>query len=204
MFFCLMSPAFADDCIEYKTNPKITVKEPEWKKTVVLSDEPMDEYHGKYISFKLHGVTQANFILKYEINVEFLPVKTGFCAVLKNIDATIGYDNFDIKIDKSHKENICAYNAVLAHEEKHVEAYLSVLRDLSSEINNSILNAGNAVMPVFIENYNDVDTVINMFDKSIKNHPDVVLVTQKLHAAEEIRNKRIDQEETGEDLNKCF
>ena len=58
-------------------------------------------------------------------------------------------------------------------------------------------------MPEFASNYAEIDEIIEGFYKKIENHPDMTLVLQKIHAAEEIRNKRIDQEESGEDLKKC-
>ena len=203
LFFCFISPAFSDACIKYKSEPVVDVKSPVPTKKVVLSDDTMDEYHGKYFSFKLHGVTQASLIVKYQMEFDFIPESTGFCIKLRKMDTTLGYDNFDIKIDKSHKENSCSYNAVLAHEEKHVNAYLSVLSDLESEIKNSVYNAANSVMPEFASNYAEIDEIIEGFYKKIENHQDMTLVLQKIHAAEEIRNKRIDQEESGEDLKKC-
>ena len=203
LYVCFVQTAFANVCIEYKQAPNVTVKNPEPQKHIVLSDDPMDEYHGKYFSFKLHGITQANLILKYQIECDFIRESDGFCIRIKNLDTTIGYENIDIKIDKSHKKNSCSYNAVLKHEEKHVDAYLSVLRDLSGEIENAVYNAANSIMPEYASNYTEIDDIIEGFNNKIKNHPDLKLIIQKIQAAEEIRNKRIDQEETGEDLKKC-
>ena len=35
-------------------------------------------------------------------------------------------------------------------------------------------------------------------------HPDIILLKQQIQAAEEIRNKQIDLNDTGETLKKCF
>ena len=37
----------------------------------------------------------------------------------------------------------------------------------------------------------------------LQNHPEVVLVKQKIHAAQEIRNKQIDSDENNKDIKKC-
>ena len=38
----------------------------------------------------------------------------------------------------------------------------------------------------------------------IQQHPDLILIKQKINAAQEIRNKRLDQNETGTELKSCF
>jgi hypothetical protein len=64
--------------------------------------------------------------------------------------------------------------------------------------------AADSVMPVFIEKKSDFDAAVEMLNQELQNHPELVLVTQKIKAAEEIRNKKIDQTENGADLMKCF
>ena len=199
----ITTSSFGVDCVKYKKTPKITVENPVWTKTVMLSDEPMDEYHGKVVSFKLHGTTQANWIEAYQMYFEPIPESGGYCVRIKSVYANIGYDNFDIKIDKSHKKDSCAYNAVLAHEQKHVDAYLSVIHDLAPDIENSVYNAVNSAMPIYVDDISNVDSITELFNKNIQNHPEMVLLRQKAEAAQEIRNKRVDQEEDHTDLKKC-
>ena len=72
----------ANDCIEYKQTPTVTIKNPKWTKKVVLSENPMDEYNGKYISFKLHGTTETNLIEQYDIDFGFIPKGDGYCLFI--------------------------------------------------------------------------------------------------------------------------
>ena len=37
-----------------------------------------------------------------------------------------------------------------------------------------------------------------------QKHPEIILLKQKIKAAQEIRNKQIDQNESGAELDKCF
>ena len=205
IFFLLFfaTNVYADDCLQYKITPNVTVKNPEWTKTVVLSDNPMDEYNGKYISFKLHGITETNLQELYDIDFGIVQSGDGFCIFIKGANVSIGYENFSVKIDKSHKVNSCSYNAVLNHEEKHIDAYLSVLEDLKPDIESSVFNAMNSVMPMFAKDVSTADLMVDELYKKIENHPDIILIRQKINAAVEIRNKRIDQNETNEELNKC-
>ena len=203
LFILLPISVIADDCVQYKKTPFVNIKNPEWTKTVVLSDDPMDEYNGKYFSFKLHGITETSFMEKYEIDFNVIPENDGYCVVVNGVDAIVGYENFLVKIDKSHKENSCSYNAVLKHEEKHINAYLSILKDMEPDIKNSIFNAMNSVMPIFAPDIESIDSLLDDLYKKLENHPELVLLHQKIDAAQEIRNKRIDQDEDHNELKQC-
>ena len=204
LFFILLPiSVIANDCVLYKKTPFVNIKNPDWTKTVVLSDDPMDEYDGKYFSFKLHGITETSFMEKYEIDFNVIPENDGYCIVVNGVDAIVGYENFLVKIDKSHKKNSCSYNAVLKHEEKHIDAYLSILKDMEPDIKNSIFNAMNSVMPIFAPNIESLDSLLDDLYKKLENHPELVLLNQKISAAQEIRNKRIDQDEDHNELKQC-
>ena len=108
-----------------------------------------------------------------------------------------------VKIDKSHEINSCSYNAVLKHEEKHIDAYLSILTDMEIDIKNSVFNAMNSVMPICAPDMESIDSLLDDLYKKLENHPELVLLHQKIHAAQEIRNKRIDQDEDNHELKMC-
>ena len=146
----------------------------------------------------------ANMSQKTGIETELVFIKTGFCVILKSIDVEFGYNNFLVEIDKIYKENTCPFDAVMAHEKKHINTYLSVIDDFKSDLQNTFFTAADSVMPVFISKKSDFDNAIEVINQQIKNHPDLILTIQKIKAEEEIRNKKIDQLETGEDLLKCF
>ena len=204
LFFILLPFAvFADDCVQYKKTPFVNIKNPEWTKTVELSDDPMDEYNGKYFSFKLHGTTETSFMEKYNIDFNVIPERDGYCVIVNGVDATVGYENFLVKIDKSHKKNSCSYNAVLKHEEKHIDAYLSILNDMEPDIKNSIFNAMNSIMPIYAPDIESIDLLLEDMYKKLENHPELVLLHQKINAAQEIRNKHIDQDENNYELKQC-
>ncbi|MBP5485928.1 MAG: hypothetical protein J6Y07_04460 [Alphaproteobacteria bacterium] len=204
LFFLLVPfTVLADDCVQYKKTPFVNIKNPKWTTTVELSDDPMDEYSGKYFSFKLHGTTETSFVEKYEMDFNIIPENDGYCIIVNGVDATLGYENFLVKIDKSHKKDSCSYNAVLKHEQKHIDAYLSILTDMEPDIKNSVSNAMNSVMPIFTPDIKSIDSFVEELYKKIESHPEIVLLHQKINAAQEIRNKRIDQEEDNRELKMC-
>lgn len=194
--FCFINfSVLADSCVDYKGIPKINVLNPGYKTSVVLSDEPMDKYHGNVL---------ATLIEDYDIVVDIFSSDGGYCVVLKSVDALIGYNDFSVKIDGSHIPGSCSYDAILNHEKKHIDAYLSVIKDLKSDIENSVFNSANSVMPIFVQSRTDIDFAIEEINHKMTNHPESILMKQKINAAQEIRNKRVDQNEDNSELKSCF
>lgn len=191
----LSLPALADDCLSYKLIPKIVLETPSWTKEVVQPLKEMDLFHGNVI---------ATMSDNYEIVADITNIEDGFCVSLKSVYADVGYSNFLVQIDIRHQPNTCSYNAVLAHEDEHIRTYLSVIDDYKKELQDSIFNAADSIMPIFVRNESDIEYAIDELNAELQAHPDLILIKQKIKAAEEIRNKRIDQMDTGQNLKKCF
>ncbi len=184
-----------DDCLNYKLNPTINIKTPTWQKSVVQPLKKMEILHGEVI---------ATLTDEFEITGDITPIEDGFCVALKNIDALIGYSDFLVQIDISHKPDSCSYNAILQHEDEHIRAYLSVIEDNQYLIEQSVKSAAESIVPVFVHNEKDIESAIDKLNNELQNHPDIILLKQQIHAAEEIRNKHVDLNDTGETLKKCF
>ncbi len=195
LFFFLPIISYADDCLGYKLTPNVNINTPSWEKNVVQPLQHIDVLHGDVI---------ATLVDNYEITSDITSIEDGFCVGLKNIDATIGYTDFLVQIDISHKPNTCSYNAVLQHEDEHIRAYLSVIDDNQDLIKQSIISAADSITPIFVHEQKDIESAIDKLNEQIQQHPDIILLRQRIKADEEIRNKHIDQNETGETLKKCF
>lgn len=187
--------AVAADCMRFKINPSVFISKPDWKKTVVQPYAPMDLWHGNVV---------ATLVDKYDISVDVNQVNDGICVWLKSVDAVIGYNDFTVQIDIRHTPDTCAYDAVLNHENKHIDTYLSVIDDFNSDLNSAVSVAADSVMPVFVKSNDDVDGAIDMIHQELQNHPDLILIKQKINAAQEIKSKQVDQNEDGSELKKCF
>lgn len=195
IFALLPISCFANDCIKYKKTPKININSPVYKKSVIQPNEQMDKFHGNVV---------ATLIEDYDIAVDIFYVSNGYCVALKSVDSLIGYNDFSVKIDMSHTPGSCSYNAILNHENKHIDAYLSVLDDLDTDIQSSVFNAADSVMPIFVSTHEDIDSAIEEINYEMRRHPELILMKQKITAAEEIRNKRIDQNEDNYELKSCM
>lgn len=192
--FCIPYAFAADDCLAYKLTPNITVKSPTWTKSVVQPLQNMDILHGKVI---------ATLVDEFDITSDVTSIEDGFCVALKNVDVNIGYSDFLVQIDISHKPNTCSYNAIIQHEDEHIRAYLSVIDDNYDLLKQSIKSAANSIIPVFVKNEKDIESAIDKLNYELQNHPDIVLLKQRIKADEEIRNKNVDLNDNGDALRKC-
>ena len=193
--FGLNNIANANECAEYKIKPKITINIPDWTKTVVQPHKTMDLLHGNVV---------ATLVNNYDINANITSVKNGFCVWLKSVDATIGYTDFLVQIDIRHKPKTCSYNAIINHENKHIDAYLSVIEDYKKDLYNALYSASDSIMPIYVKNSSDIDAAVEKMNNELQSHPDIILIKQKIHAYEEIKNKIVDQNENYSELKKCL
>ena len=192
---CVSSAFAIDDCLNYKITPEITVKSPDWTKSVVQPLQNMDVLHGKVI---------ATLTDEFDITSDITSIEDGFCVALKSVDVTIGYSDFLVQVDISHKPDTCSYNAIIQHEDEHIRAYLSVIDDNQYLLKQSIQSASNSINPIFVKDEKDIESAIDRLNDELQNHPDIILLKQQIKADEEIRNKYVDLNDTGESLKKCF
>ena len=195
MIYGFVISANANECLSYKIKPKITINIPEYTKDVIQPRQPMNLLHGNVV---------ATLVNNYDIIADITSVEDGYCVGLKAIEATIGYSDFLVKIDNRHKPKTCSYKAILNHENKHIDAYLSVIDEYKPELYNSLYSAANTVMPIFVKKQQDINNAVEILNNELQSHPDIILVIQKIHADEEIKNKYIDRQENYSELKKCL
>ena len=193
--FFISAGVASDDCFDYKLTPQIYITAPIWQKSVVQPLKQMDVLHGNVI---------ATMVDNYEITSDITSIEDGFCVALKRVDVMIGYSDFLVQVDISHKPNSCSYNAILSHEDEHIRAYLSLMDDNKKLFQESIFSAADSISPVFVKNEKDIESAIDKLNEQIQNHPDIILLKQHIKAEEEIRNKHVDENDDGTRLKKCF
>ena len=183
-----------DDCLIYKISPKVAVSVPEWKKEVVQPLRPMDLLHGNVI---------ATLVENYSLGAESEAIEDGYCIILRDVSAAVGYSDFLVQVDSRHAPNSCAYNITVEHEDRHIAAHLSVIDDMSGEIKRAILDASNSIMPVFVRTAADADAAFDKMNTEIQNNPAIILMKQKIQAEQEIRNKKVDQTSDSRQIEEC-
>jgi len=195
LFAFLSYPIYANDCLQYKLSPSVSVVAPEWTREIV---QPYTEMS------LLHGTVVATLNENYEIFADAQNVKDGFCVYLKSVNATVGYSDFLVKIDKRHTAGSCPYNATLEHETEHINTYLSVIDNYNDYIKESVKSAADSIMPIFVQGADNMDAAINKLNDELQSHPDLILMKQKIKAEEEIRNKGVDDRDPGTRIKKCM
>lgn len=193
MVLCL--PAMAADCVGLKKNPAVYINVPDWEKKVVQPRVPMDLWHGNVL---------ATLVDNYDLVVDVVPVENGACVSLKTVNAIVGYNDFNVQIDIRHTPDTCTYNAILKHEDKHIKTYLSVIDDFKADLQKTIYRAADSVMPIFIHDITQVDDAVDMMNEELQSHPEMILIKQKIRAAQEIKNKQVDEQENKDELKKCL
>jgi len=188
LILLLSFPLSANDCLSYKVFPRIEVMVPEWTKSIVQPPETMD---------LLHGNVAATFMEEYGLSAEGNPVKGGYCVVLTGVEASIGYTDFKIQIDRRHHPGSCGYNVTLDHEYQHIAAHLSVIEDLEQDIRRSIEAAAISIMPIFVPHDEDMSAALDQIERDLQSHPDIMLTRQQISAEQEIRNRRVDERDDG-------
>lgn len=195
LFGFVIISANANECLSYKTTPNISIKVPDYTIEIVQPRKPMDLLHGNVV---------ATLVNNYDIVADITPIKNGYCVGLKSIEASVGYTDFLVKVDSRHKPESCSYNAIINHENKHIYTYLSVINDYKLEFKKAIYSAADSIIPIFIKEQSDIDITIEELNDKLQTHPDIVLMIQKIHADEEIKNKYIDRVENYSELKKCL
>lgn len=187
--------AFANACLEHKQDVVVNVELIQPKTNIVQDDGLADMWH---------GLVEAAWVNQYDVGFFVQPVKNGICVGINSVDLDMGYEEFNVKIDVRHKKDSCSYNAVLEHEQKHIDVYNRVANEFMPDIKKSVEHTTDSIFPIFVKTYDEVKNATAELKDKFFNHPDLVVMMQKLEAAQEIRNKKIDQEETGEGLKKCM
>ncbi len=193
--FSIAPSVFADECLSYKLNPNIEILVPEWRKEIVQPIKHMDLWHGNVV---------ATLSENYDITGDTTYIEDGICVSLRDVSAMVGYSDFLVQVDSRHMPNSCTYNAVLSHEDEHIRAYLSVIDDYKNDIRSAVSTASNSIMPVFVRDISEIDGALDILHDKLQQHPEVILIKQKIQAEQEIRNKRVDQHDHGNTLKQCM
>jgi len=184
----------ANECLRLKTVPSVEIKEPEWSVSIVQPENKLSLLHGNVIS---------TFAEEYEITYGAQKVSGGWCVMIENIEALMGYRGFVIQIDRRHNKGGCEWNAIKEHEDEHIRAHLSVVSDNRSEIKRSISAAAGTILPVFVETDGEIGRAMDELQTELQNAPQIRLLRQALSAEQEIRNRKVDLQDKGARIGEC-
>jgi hypothetical protein len=193
LFFVSLN-AFGADCSHFKKNPIVNLSVPKYEVSIT---QPA-EYFGK-----THGVIGTTLSTAYEMEVETQMVIGGECVILSSVDAEIGYTGFAIKMDPKLASGTCEYDAVLAHEMNHLHTYLSVVESERKNLQRSVSMSAGDIFPIFVKEGESIEAAIDGMRDKLRDNPRMRLAIQKMTAEQEIKNKKLDQDQSTKLLSEC-
>ncbi len=146
MFLCSCG-AWAGPCDEYKHDVKINLERAKSDFNIVPSDRDLWPVGG---FIKVVPFYQLKPEIGYMFNGKY------YCVFLNSVDATVGFRDFEIVIDKKYKSGSCEYDAVLGHEKHHMADAIHALDLVFDDVAAGLQNAANEIEPIYVENTDDV------------------------------------------------
>ena len=193
LFICSWS-SYATDCTYFKTIPAVDIKIPEYMIAISQPDGFSDPLHGHVLA-----IYSEQFDISYGVG----EMIGGWCLFIERIDAVLGYTDFTIEVDQSHRPGTCEFDAILEHEHEHIAAHLSVIDDEKTAIKKSVAVAASSILPIFIEYQSQIDGALGLLENRLQERPEIILMRRKLEAERVIRNRKIDLEDRGWRIHSC-
>ena len=164
------SGAVAGPCDNYKKNIDIKIQKSKWKINVHSSDDDLWPRAG-YVVVKPYSLIEPN--IGYAFNGKF------YCVYLDDVNVTVGFQDFDVYIDKKYQKDSCEYNAVLKHENHHIDDSENALDNIFDELNSVFKNVVNNIEPIYVENADDVPYAFEKIQDKITKDNDIVKLVEK-------------------------
>lgn len=194
MFFCC--DVFASvDCSRFRFDPYIGVH--------IIDTSKVNIQQSKENLVGKMGYLESGISYNAQYTMLPIPVKNGFCLSLRSVDVYIQFPDFNIIIDKRLKENSCAYNVVLKHEQDHMVSEKEVIYSNSENIKVSVLGAAWSIDPKFVKNNEELEKYKESVYDLLMKHKDVVDIIDKIKTQIQNVNEDIDLRGDSYELWKC-
>ena len=176
-FLFLPNILFAYDCSKYKYDVDVDIN-------VDYGDVKIEKSEKNLV--KKLGYTEEKLSYDISSQIVVIPVNGGNCYSLRGITVDIKED-FQVIIDKRLKENSCAYDIVLKHEQDHVDVYRNIIKNNIENIKKSVSDG--------LKNFN---TVVKKeeegnFSKKISESDFVKNIMDDIKNKFDDENKKIDE-----------
>lgn len=195
----LLPEAARAACPSSKTPPTLRLKIDSGE---VLLDHSRDREGIKQISDARKGHTQgpSHVLLGFtvvDLSVSYNPEFTyrdsqagAYCAYLDTAEITVGYSELSVYVSSDYPEGSCEYEAILAHELRHVEINQSVLKAYRDRIWDTLARTLRSKRSVLVSRKAEARSAFALaFDHGLQP------VLKALTADRIRRNNRIDTEE---------
>lgn len=168
LFF--IGSGLAGPCDEYKKNINIDLQKKIGSVNINSSTDDLWPRAG-YVVVKPYSLIEPK--IGYVFNGKF------YCVYLDSVDVTVGFQDFDMFIDKKYNKNSCEYNAVLKHENHHIDDSKKALDNIFDELNSTFKNVVNNIEPIYVENADDVPYAFEKIEEKITKDADILKLVEK-------------------------
>lgn len=138
------------------------------------------------------GLTVTTFSYRVAPKVVGYPMKGGrYCALPTEINIKMGYPTFEVLIDRRYRHGTCQFNAILDHENEHVDLYLHTLDRMTPWLESQILGEIDRIKPLIVTS---IDRAAQHFTQLLMRK--IKAAAAKLSRAAARANARIDTDES--------
>ena len=196
-FLCFSFPVFANElCETFYKEPTITTNIRYGNEVVEsVPREEILKLNGLKNPRVTLGVTRSDFSIKYDFGFERYRINEGVCAILSNINFTIGYKDIDILIDDKYLEGSCEYNAIKDHEEGHVDIYRKQLKYYGTLILKELRRIAVDVGPIYFTSKISERKLGDKIQKMVFENKNIKILKSRLEKALISENSSYDSEE---------
>lgn len=190
--FCVES-VFAGPCDEYKKNPPVNIEKSSWNITVQSSQEDLWPKGG---FVKIHPFYTLSPTIQYTYNGDF------YCVYLESVNAVVGFQDFDITINKKHKSGSCEYDAILKHENHHIQDSVNALNSLFPDIKSTLAELSNSIETIYVEDPDNVQIAIEGIESQLIESEQIKRLIENFKRQQEYDANVLDSE-PDEGLKQC-
>ena len=183
----------AGECDEYKKSPEITLKKAEQNIVIKKSDKDLWPVGGFVNIQPFNSVSPK---IGYVFNGKF------YCVYLDSVDATVGFRDFEITVDKKYKKDSCEYNAVLEHENHHITDAKNAFEKVFPKVEKILTDVANSLEPIYVESAEGVPYAMEKISDNIVKNKKLKNLVQEFQKQQESDAKKLD-EKPDEKLQKC-
>ncbi len=190
----LCAPAVSGPCDKYKKNPDVNIKKADWKINVHRTDQDMGQKAG-YVSIQPFNSFAPQ--IGYVFNGEY------YCVYLDSVKSTVGFRDFEIYVDEKFPVDSCEYNAVLAHENHHIDDAVAALDNVFPKIKGALQDAANDVQPVYVTDADSVPRIFEEMSNQVQNNKKLMDLVNEFKTQNDRDATALDSE-PDENLKKCM
>lgn len=169
-FVFLSWSVVAGPCDEYKKNINVNLKKKIGDVKIHTASDDLWPRAG-YVAVKPYSLIEPK--IGYVFNGKF------YCVYLDDVNATVGFQDFDVFIDKKYAKNSCEYNAVLKHENHHIDDSKSALDKVFDELNSTFKTVVNNIEPIYVDDADDVPYAFEKIENKITQDKKLLDIVEK-------------------------